>query len=143
MPMVIKLEENDMPDHGPNGIEPKISTNHAPKDIQNLTNDDEELRVNVLIERYGHIKREAHRMNPGDAVLHMKVDSQTINQGKCFYNPIQDTYFVRAKRNVNARKQKDDRIFMEIEKYEEFPKYRSIIFYVTGIFTINQNNAIT
>lgn len=133
MPMVVKLEENDAePVYKSSEGESKCAKNLVPKDLTILTNDDEDMRVNVLVERYGHIKRSAHILKPGDVTLHMKIDAQTINQGKCFYNPVQDTYFVRAKRNVNARKQKDDRIFMEIEKYEETANYKSITFFITG-----------
>ena len=132
MPLVIKLEECDHElGHRPDDMEAK-SANSVPKSLAILSNEDEDQRVNVLTERYGHIKRKAHRLDPGDVVLHMKTDTQTINQGKCFYNPVQDIYFVRAKRNVNARKQKDDRIFLEIERYEETSNYKSITFYVTG-----------
>ena len=137
---MIKLEEKD-PFFDQNlGIKDnKATKNSIPSPLSILSNENEDQRVNVLTDRYGHVKRTAHKLNPGEVSLHMKIDSQTINQGKCFYNPVQDIYFVRAKRNVNARKQKDDRIFLEVEKYEELSDYKSITFYITGICLANLN----
>ena len=127
MPIVVKLEEDEA--HCMSGSPIDLT---YPISGPHIANEDEETRVEFLTNRYGHIRRGAYKMEKGDVYLHMQVDALTINQGKCFYNPEQDVYYVRAKKNANIRKQKDDKIFLEIEKYEENTVYKYLTFHITG-----------
>ena len=134
MPIVVKLEEDA--EHGMSESPTDAINMTNPNNIYDVTNEDEEARIEFLSNRYGHIRRGAYKMERGDVYLHMQVDALTINQGKCFYNPEQDVYYVRAKKSANVRKQKDDKIFLEVEKYDENTVYKNLTFHITGIHNI-------
>ena len=128
---MIKLEEEE----GNTASSSQTETGRAvdiPREIMFLSNHDRKERSRTLTERYGHIQRAAHTIERDEAFLHMQMDGQAVNQGKCYYNPEHDTYYARPKKPGVGKKAKHDRIFFEVERHDENMEHESITFYVTG-----------
>ena len=128
--MQIKVEmcENDPQEAG-------SSFSTTPKEQITLSNTDEDIRSIILSRRYGFLQPNATTLEPGQAYLHFQTDDKYVNQGKCYYNNKQGTYYIKNKKPGNPGRQRktDETVFMEIERYDGDTGHNEIQIFITGI----------
>ena len=88
-------------------------------------------RIEMLKERFKHIKKGTEERKPDTFYLYFKTDNKPKNGGRCFYNYNVDTYYV----GVRKWKETFDRIPLEIERTNTYTGHTMITFYISGNHT--------
>ena len=91
----------------------------------------------MLKEQYGHFEPGDDVLNTSKYHLHVKIDNRPINQGLCFLNNDQNTYYMSCRKNYQPNQLPKEIITMVLEKSVLQLAHTHVEFFLTGIFHNN------